>query len=48
MSLEVSGFFCRNYYAPTQTFTVISATKQMWVLSSSRLVSLTDCGKELT
>ncbi|XP_070145397.1 cell adhesion molecule CEACAM6-like isoform X3 [Ovis canadensis] len=38
----------RNYYAPTQTFTVISATKQMWVLSSSRLVSLTDCGKELT
>ncbi|KAI4571415.1 hypothetical protein MJG53_013521 [Ovis ammon polii x Ovis aries] len=38
----------RNYYAPTQTFTVISATKQMWDLSSSRHISLTDCGKELT
>nr|XP_014339185.1 PREDICTED: uncharacterized protein LOC106701722 [Bos mutus] len=30
----------RNYYTPTQTFTVISATKQMRVLSSSRHVSL--------
>ena len=40
MSLKLPVFFCRNYYAPTQTFTVISATKQMWVLSSSRHVSL--------
>ena len=48
MSLAASVFFCRNYYTRTQMFIVISATKQMWVLSSSRHVSLTDCGKELT
>ena len=47
MSLEASVFFCRNYYARTQTFTVISATKQIWVLSSSRHVSLTDLRKTL-
>ena len=47
MSLKLPVFFCRNYYAPTQTFTVISATKQMWVLSSSRHVSLRTVGKSL-
>lgn len=47
MSSKVSVFFCRNYYTPTQTFTVISATKQMWVLSSSRHVSLRTVRKSL-
>ena len=47
MSLKLPVFFCRNYYAPTQTFTVISATKQMWALSSSRHVSLRTVGKSL-
>ncbi|XP_070627259.1 cell adhesion molecule CEACAM7-like isoform X2 [Bos indicus] len=37
----------RNYYTPTQTFTVISATKQMRVLSSSRHVSLRTVRKSL-
>ena len=47
MSLKLPVFFCRNYYAPTQTFTVISATKQMWALSSSRHVFLRTVGKSL-
>ena len=46
MSSKASVFFCRNYYDRTQTFTVISATKQMWVLSSSRHV-LRTVGKSL-
>ena len=47
MSSEALVFFCRNYYAPTQTFTVGSTTKQMWVLSSSRHVFLRTVGKSL-
>lgn len=47
MSSEASVFFCRNYYAPTQMFTVKSTTKQMWVVSSSRQVSLRTVGKSL-
>lgn len=47
MSSKASVFFCRNYYTPTQMFTVISATKQMWVLSSSRHVSLRTVRKSL-
>ncbi|XP_060995438.1 carcinoembryonic antigen-related cell adhesion molecule 7-like isoform X2 [Dama dama] len=38
----------RNYYAPTQMFTVKSTTKQMWVISSSRQVSLWTVGKSLS
>lgn len=47
MSWKASVFFCRNYYTPTQSFTVISATKQMRVLSSSRHVSLRTVRKSL-
>ena len=47
MSWKASVFFCRNYYTLTQMFTVISATKQMWVLSSSRHVSLRTVRKSL-
>ena len=48
MSSEALVFFCRNYYAPTQTFTVGSTTKQMWVLSSPRHIWSRTVGKSLS
>ena len=47
MSSEASVFFHRNYYAPTRMFTVKSTTKQMWVIRSSRHISLQTVGKSL-